>query len=431
MSKSSLTGSRIRERRQALNMRQAELARQAGISASYLNLIEHNRRKIGGKVLIQIARALDVEVSLLTEGAEEALLEALREAAAVSRRGTAEVDRIEEFVSRFPGWARLIAAQRRRMLTQDRTIEALNDRLTHDPFLADAMHDLLSTVTAIQSTANILMETPEIEDQWRDRFTRNIQEESTRLTAGSQTLVRYFEDQVQAETPFTTPLEALDSYLAKRDYHLPELEGADAFDRIDTLLEEAVEFNTPQVKLLARSYFQIYARLSAKIPASEAAAIWADTPDPAALAARFDVRLSDAMHRLAILPAEALGQNLGLIVCDAAGALMFRKALDGFPVPRYGAACAIWPIYQVLNRPMTPQRDLVETPPGRRFETWSIAEPYEAVQFAHAPILRASMLVSLDTGALMRSAPVPVGTTCRICPRPACAARREPSVLAD
>lgn len=112
MSKSTLTGTRIRERRQALNLRQSELARQAEISASYLNLIEHNRRKIGGKVLIQIARALEVEVSALTEGAEESLLEALREAAGAFRKGEAEVDRLEEFVSRFPGWARLIAAQK-------------------------------------------------------------------------------------------------------------------------------------------------------------------------------------------------------------------------------------------------------------------------------------------------------------------------------
>ena len=49
MPERQLTGGRIRERRIALGLRQAELAPRAGISASYLNLIEHNRRRIGGK----------------------------------------------------------------------------------------------------------------------------------------------------------------------------------------------------------------------------------------------------------------------------------------------------------------------------------------------------------------------------------------------
>ena len=52
MSRSTLTGSRIRERRQVLRMKQSDLASHAGISASYLNLIEHNRRRIGGKLLV-------------------------------------------------------------------------------------------------------------------------------------------------------------------------------------------------------------------------------------------------------------------------------------------------------------------------------------------------------------------------------------------
>ena len=69
-----LTGSRIRERRTIAGLRQADLARQVGISASYLNLIEHNRRKIGGKLLLEIARALKVEPQVILEGAEAALI---------------------------------------------------------------------------------------------------------------------------------------------------------------------------------------------------------------------------------------------------------------------------------------------------------------------------------------------------------------------
>ncbi|MCB1369110.1 MAG: helix-turn-helix transcriptional regulator, partial [Rhodobacteraceae bacterium] len=81
MARDTLTGSRIRERRIMGGLKQADLARRAGISASYLNLIEHNRRRIGGKLLLDIAEALDVEPAMLAEGAEATLIAGLREAA--------------------------------------------------------------------------------------------------------------------------------------------------------------------------------------------------------------------------------------------------------------------------------------------------------------------------------------------------------------
>ena len=101
-------GSRIRERRITHKMRQADLAAEVGISASYLNLIEHNKRRIGGKLLVDIAQVLEVETALLSEGAEVALMASLREAAAVVPDAEPELDRIEELAARFPGWARVV-----------------------------------------------------------------------------------------------------------------------------------------------------------------------------------------------------------------------------------------------------------------------------------------------------------------------------------
>src|SRR3989338_2757700 len=79
---SALTGSRLRERRGALGLRQADLAATAGISASYLNLIEHNRRRISENLLEQLAQALGQPVAMFQEGVGGAVLEGLRAAAA-------------------------------------------------------------------------------------------------------------------------------------------------------------------------------------------------------------------------------------------------------------------------------------------------------------------------------------------------------------
>lgn len=430
MAKSTLTGSRIRERRQSLKIKQADLAAQVQISPSYLNLIEHNRRRIGGKVLLDIARALRIEATALTEGAEETLLEGLREAVAASRRSLAELDRLEEFVARFPGWAQLIAAQRRRIVAQERTIEALNDRLTHDPFLAEAMHDLLSNVTAIRSTASILAQTPEIEDAWRDRFHRNLFEESDRLAEGSQALVSYFDRQGASETGFATPLEALESLLEERQHHLAELETG-GINAAESLIDSVPQLGTPQARALALSYFRTYIRDAERLPARTIAEVATKLRDPGKLAQHFQVPVTQVMHRLACLPRDLLGWDAGLVVADNSGSLIYRKGIEGFPVPRFGAACTLWPIYQALSQPTLPVSEVVETPPGRRFESFAYAEVYGIPQFGKPPVLRAYMLVVPEVEAKGKTVEArDIGTTCRICPREGCAARREPSILA-
>jgi transcriptional regulator with XRE-family HTH domain len=49
-------GGKIRALRRQHHLTQADLAQRAGISASYLNLIEHNRRTLGADVLIGTGR---------------------------------------------------------------------------------------------------------------------------------------------------------------------------------------------------------------------------------------------------------------------------------------------------------------------------------------------------------------------------------------
>ena len=53
--KRNILGPRIRERRRDLGVTQADMARQLEISASYLNLIEHNKRNPPDSVLRRIA----------------------------------------------------------------------------------------------------------------------------------------------------------------------------------------------------------------------------------------------------------------------------------------------------------------------------------------------------------------------------------------
>ena len=103
---SALTGTKLRDRRLAAGLRQAEVAVRAGISASYLNLIEHNRRKVTPEVMARLADALQIDRAALVEGREAALIDDLRTAAArggaaaETAGGTgAEIERVEDIAT--------------------------------------------------------------------------------------------------------------------------------------------------------------------------------------------------------------------------------------------------------------------------------------------------------------------------------------------
>jgi predicted transcriptional regulator len=168
------------------------------------------------------------------------------------------------------------------------------------------------------------------------------------------------------------------------------------------------------------------------------AAAKAANHDPAMLARRFGVDLVAVFRRLASLPGAGVSGTFGLVVCDGSGTLIFRKPIEGFALPRFGAACPLWPLYQALSRPMSPVRVPVEMGGRmpRRFLTYAICQPRQPGGFDGPEILEAAMLIMPPelvegTTAWGRGVDLAVGTSCRICPLGACAARREPSIMAD
>ena len=187
---SASIGLRIRQRRRTSKIKQADLAQQVGISASYLNLIEHDRRRIGGALLIKLAAALEVDPLLLSEGVHASIVNSLRELS-YDILGSEISSEIEEFATRYPIWANVAVSQQQKIGILEGTISALNERLSQDPRLSSSIHDVLSIVTAIQSLSSILNETDDIEPEWQKRFLRNIGEESQRLTKTSETLIEY------------------------------------------------------------------------------------------------------------------------------------------------------------------------------------------------------------------------------------------------
>ena len=437
MSRSGLTGSRIRERRTSLGVKQSALAQTVGISPTYLNLIEHNKRRIGGKLLVDLSRELDVDPTALTEGAEAALLEGLRDASLGNPNIDAEMNRAEELAGRFPGWSEVIAAQQRRIEALEQTAEALTDRLTHDPQLASSLHEVLSVVTAIRSTSAILADTGDVDPEWQKRFHRNLYEDSQRLAESSQALVAYLDtaDEAGADRGLTLPQEEVEAWLESRAFQVEELESGVATPAEIASLPELSNLS-PAGLAIAKVFLAEYAQDVAAMPLDEFSGALTETDiNPAALATQFRCDLASVLRRIAAMPVERTGVATGLVQCDGSGTMTFRKSVDGFPLPRFGAACPLWPLYQALARPMSPIMQMVEqtghTP--HQFTTFAVSQPIGPVSFGFPSVYRATMLILPDQGIVKRTdgSPLPIGSSCRICPRTGCLARREPSILTD
>ncbi len=417
------TGSRIRARRLDLGLRQADLAQMAGISPSYLNLIEHDKRRIAGRLLADISLALQTEPGLLTDGAERTVLEAMQRAASEWEPGLAEVAKADELAARYPGWAGLIAAQAARINALETRAQMLTDRITYDPDLATALHGVISAVTAIRSTASILTSDEKIDAEWQQRFHRNIHDDAVRLAAESDALVTYFDAPDAGAGVPLSPLEEVEAVLDACGWHLDAIEaGQPATDLSRNLRKPAQEvFDT---------WAAVYARDAAALPIPEVeAAIAKHGYDLWGLASALGGDLAQVMRRLASLPATAGRPPMGLVLCDAGGFPTLLKQIPDFAFPR-GTACPLWPVFTALGQAGRPIISEVAIPghPQTRLTCWAIAQTVGDAQADRPPLLQATMLVMADSAPGQGPA-VPVGVSCRICPRTGCAARREPSAL--
>jgi hypothetical protein len=331
----------------------------------------------------------------------------------------AELDRAEEFAGRFPGWAGLILRQHGRIEALRRTVEALNDRLSHDPHLSASLHEVLTAMASVRSVAAILAETPDLEPAWREKFHRNLHEDAERLAKGAEALVDWLDSAGEAAaTGALSPQDEVEAWARGRDWALAGA-GEDEIAALGSALARA----------LAREWRDLALRDALALPDEVlATALTRHGPDPVRLALDLGSGILPAMRRIALRP----GADMGLLVCDASGTPVLRKPVDGFALPRFGAACALWPVFTALARPMQPVEARLETlgAGGRRFLVRAFCEIRLIGGFTGPELRQAAMLILPEPpGSPLPPPDLKVGASCRICPAVACPARREPSIL--
>ena len=233
-------GIRVATRRKARGQSQVALAQAVGISPSYLNLIERNKREVGGALLNRIAAALGLDLDDLTGESEQRLIQDLEAALAdpVLARTEANSLSARDLVASQPAAASAIVALHRAYEAQTENAEAHASRLRTDPLFSQLLHQVLSGITAVRSGAEILSDVPDLNEEERQRFVSAIRRETVGLGAVAQTLIGQF-DQSSSTRRALSPVRELDDLIATEQNHFPTLE-----DEAARLRGEVVAFGS-------------------------------------------------------------------------------------------------------------------------------------------------------------------------------------------
>ncbi|MEM7043254.1 MAG: short-chain fatty acyl-CoA regulator family protein [Pseudomonadota bacterium] len=461
----TIVGTRIRQRRREVGMTQADLAKVVGISASYLNLIEWNKRRIAGGRLNKIAEALNVQPDDLAGSAERRLMEVLTEIGHLPsiRALGIETDRTSELIARFPGWARGLAALAHSEREAVGRAQTLSDRLSNDPFLNETVHRMLTRIAAIRSAADILTEYPELPTHRRDRFDRMIHDESLALSEVGEALATYL-DKAEDVDRILTPIDEVEALFEARNNHFGEIETAagtltpmlmdarpisrrlKAVELVDEhlagLIDDVVA-GQPQIKTAAArrraqkalSDYGIGAVLMPITDFAERAA--ALRYDIEALAETFSVEVETVCHRLTALPEGKDVPRFGYFCANAAGTIIEKLGLEGLALPRYAAACPLWVLYRAQQSPEAAIRQRALFPSGARFVFVARARHQGTTGFGK-PRHYITDMIAMNEGEARHtvyapdaSAPVEeVGPACRLCNRRTCQHRVEDPLAA-
>ncbi|HJO57765.1 MAG TPA: helix-turn-helix domain-containing protein, partial [Nitrospinaceae bacterium] len=249
-------GAKIRRLRRERDMTQAHLAQQLMISASYLNLIEHNQRAVTVSLLFKLGEVLDVDLQLLSQDDESQILAELTEilsdplfTANETENGLTRED-LNELVTQSPVASQTILKVYRAYQKARDDIQYLGERLSEDSLYSTSAHELRTVLTSIRSFAEILHDNVNISKKDRQKFLGIMVKESEELSQNIDALMRFVSGEgVNRSVGTRPPLDEVNDFLQNNRNYFGELEQAaddlvelanfGRFDRLQKLIHYA------------------------------------------------------------------------------------------------------------------------------------------------------------------------------------------------
>ena len=436
-----LIGRTVRRIRTERGLSQQALAVKLGISASYLNLIEHDQRGVTAALLIKLSEMLAVDLATLSGSAERQNETQLREVFADPLLAADPVpeSEIEAIAAGSPTAARAILALyralrvarddsggialpsgRRILLPTEEVRDFFNEHANYFPVLEDAAEALTAELGVTPSETNHA-----IAERLRRQHGLSI------IVGPLPGALRRFDPETRRlSISELVPRESRGFHLA---FQLALLESREAVDEMIAVATPS----SPEAEALLRVAFLNYvagAVLMPYVPFHTAAAALRHDMD--ALAARFGVSFEQACNRLCSLQRSgARGVPFFFLRVDPAGNVSKRFSAAGFPFARFGGTCPRWVAHSALSTPGVMRIQVAQLPDGATFLCFARAIEGPAARWGEpAPvhvlamgcdIAHADQLIYADALDLDRAV-VGIGLSCRLCDRPDCRSRAFP-----
>ena len=435
-------GRTVRRLRNDRRLSQQALAARLGISASYLNLIEHEQRAVSGSLLIKLAEIFRVELADLSGAAERRLEVALREAftdpllagEAVPEAETAMLagsapNAARAVLALYRAWrvaredagGMALPSGRRILLPYEEARDFFDDRRNHFPALEEAAERIVSACGggALAERSDALAE-------------------RLRQVHGLAVAVEPLEAVLRRFDPDPPRLALAESLpRASRAFQMAfQLALIETKELAENIVAEAAP-STPEAAMLIRIGLLNYVAGAILMPyAPYLEAVQTLRHDMEAVATRFGVSFEQACHRLSTLQRpEARGVPFFFVRVDPAGNVSKRFSAAGFPFARYGGSCPRWVVHTAFAQPGTVQVQVAELPDGAAYLCFARTVARPAVRWGEPrPVHVVAMGCSIaDAGELayadgldLEGAKVGIGLSCRLCDREGCRSRAFP-----
>ncbi|MDR3522720.1 MAG: short-chain fatty acyl-CoA regulator family protein [Acetobacteraceae bacterium] len=436
-----LIGRSVRRIRLERGLSQQALAVKLGISASYLNLIEHDQRGVTASLLIKLSEVLAVDLATLSGSAEKQSETQLREVFADPLLAADAVPdaEIETIAAGSPTAARAILALyralrvarddsggialpsgRRILLPTEEVRDFFNEHANHFPVLEAAAERLTAELGVAPAESNHAI---------AERL-RRVHGMSIQVGPLPGAIRRYDPENRRLMLSELLPRESRGFHLA---FQLALVEGREA---VEEVLATAAP-SSPEASALMRVAFLNYIAGALLMPyGAFLAAAAALRHDMDALAARFGVSFEQACNRLCSLQRSgARGVPFFFLRVDPAGNVSKRFSAAGFPFARFGGTCPRWVAHSALSTPGVMRVQVAQLPDGATFLCFARAVESPAMKWGEpAPVHVLAMgcdishadQITYADGVDVERAVVGIGLSCRLCDRPDCRSRAFP-----
>ena len=436
-------------------MSQVQLAEKLGISPSYLNLIEHDRRAISAPLLIRLSEILPFDIKSLSAENDTRLaadlLEVFGDPLFEGHELTAA--EVHDLAARAPSAARAVmtlyqsyrAARESanslalRLSEGDETAGLERSRLPSEE-VSDVVQQHMNHFPELEAGADALWKSGAFHGDLYEAMVRLLKERhSVDVRIGTVGEMGGIVRRYDPETRVLRLSEALrrGSRNFQLAYQLGLLTQGPLIERIsrDPLL------TSDESRALCRGVLANYFAGAMLMPYEtflESAR--SERYDIEVLSNRFRTSFEQVCHRLTTLrrPGNE-GVPFHVVRIDVAGNISKRFSASGLRFPRFSGACPRWNVFAAFLTPGMFRTQISQMPDGTTY-FWVARTLSRSTGGYHAPhtvfavglgceVRYAKALVYADGVDLdNREAIVPVGITCRLCERKDCEQRAFPAI---